>query len=272
MNLLRRYIRNLLYEDAMGFVHDLAAASDEFGKEGEDFYGGDPGKGGGRAIKRAFNAHADHKWLATLDTVHWSTIYGLEDLKGQNRDELSATMSLPEESIRPAPDHEVGLWIKGRITLAANDMDSLYTGFWSDYGAGKGMSGLSRKQAAHRDKSSGRNKRPMVSKDYSRYGNLERGNEYAEMQAKKIPYILDKSMWDPKGWNKTNEALVDNWKAVGIVVSDMSTKEILKSLKYSTEEEINEALAGSLKKLLLTALSFGISVYDEDRNVIWSPE
>ena len=45
MKHLRQYIRQILLEDAMGFVHDLAAADKEFGTEGEDFYGGDPGKG-----------------------------------------------------------------------------------------------------------------------------------------------------------------------------------------------------------------------------------
>ena len=34
MKLLREYIRALLKEDPMGFVQDLAAASDEFGEEG----------------------------------------------------------------------------------------------------------------------------------------------------------------------------------------------------------------------------------------------
>ena len=84
MNLLREYIRELLKEDPMGFVHDLAAASEEFGEPGEMFFGGDPGKGGGKAIKRAFNANADHQWLSTLNTVHYGDVYGLEDLIGVN--------------------------------------------------------------------------------------------------------------------------------------------------------------------------------------------
>ena len=96
MKLIREYIRELLKEDPMGFVHDLAAASDEFGEwEGQEFFGGDPGKGGGKAIKRAFNANADHQWLSTLDTVHWADAYDIEPLIGQGKDELSATMTLP---------------------------------------------------------------------------------------------------------------------------------------------------------------------------------
>ena len=81
MNLLREYIRGLLKEDPMGFVHDLADAHEEFGEEGQPFFGGDPGKGGGKAIKRAFAANADYSFLNSLDTVHWGGIYGLMDLK-----------------------------------------------------------------------------------------------------------------------------------------------------------------------------------------------
>jgi hypothetical protein len=106
---LRECIRELLSEDPMGFVHDLAAASDEFGipdiEKGGDatlpFSGGDPGFGGGKAIKRAFNANADHQWLSTLDTVHWvEDAYSLEGLVGKSKDELSTTMNLSGDKLK----------------------------------------------------------------------------------------------------------------------------------------------------------------------------
>ncbi len=268
MNLLREYIRELLAEDAMGFVHDLAAAAGEFGEEGKEFFGGDPGKGGGRAIKRAFNANADHKWLATLDTVHWTgDFYTMEGLKGKSKDELSATMTLPGEDFDWPLDY--GLWIKGRITLASNNQDNLYTGFHTDFGAGKEGT---EEEVAHRDKSSGRNKRPLVSKDYSRYGGLKRGNEYAEMVAKKIPYLLDKSMWAPAGNN--NEALVDNWKPVGIILTRGDEINAISGLDYieGTKEDIEEFAIGVTKQILLTALAFGVPVYDTERDMLWSPK
>ena len=267
MKHLRQYIRQILLEDAMGFVHDLAAADKEFGTEGEDFYGGDPGKGGGKAIKRAFNANADHKWLSTLDTVHWTgDFYTMEGLKGKSKDELSATMTLPGEDFDwPL---EYGLWIKGRITLASNDQDNLYTGFHKDFGAGKEGT---EEEVAHRDKSSGRNKRPLVSKDYSRYGKLKRGNEYAEMVAKKIPYLLDQSMWDPSGNN--NEALVDNWKPVGIILTRFDEIHAIDGMRYieGTKEDIEEEAIGVIKQIMLTALAFGVPVYDAEREELWSP-
>jgi hypothetical protein len=189
---LRAYIRNLLREDAMGFVHDLAA-SDEFG---DQFFGGRVGKEAGRDIKRAFNKNADHQFLSTLDTVHWIyTVYDLEPLAGKGKDELSATMTLPGDSFDPA-GLPYGLWIKGRITLATNEQDNMYSGFYGDYGTRYEGSD---EEVAHRDRSSGRNKRPSVSKDYSRYNQLERGNEYMEKVARDgIPYVLDQSTWDPR--------------------------------------------------------------------------
>jgi hypothetical protein len=265
MNLLREYIRQILKEDAMDFVHALSAASDQFGEEGEEFFGGDPGKGGGKAIKRAFNANADHEWLSTLDTVHWTgEIYDMEALAGKGKDELSATMFLPGENFIGPLDY--GLWIKGRITLAANDQDKLFTGKYKDYSKG------TEEEVAHRDKSSGRNKRPMVSKDYSRYGGLKRGNEFAEKVARQIPYVLDQSMWDPAG--NINEALVDNWQPVGIILTRPDEIYAIDGMRYieGTKEDIEEEAIGVVKQIMLTALAFGVPVYDDEREELWSPK
>ena len=269
MNLLREYIRHLLKEDPIGFVHDLAAASDEFGEEGQPFFGGNPGKAGGQAIKRAFNANADHQWLSTLDTVHWSSdLETLPQLAKKSKDELSATMVLPSEDFPPETG-EYGLWIKGRITLATNDMDELYSGFHKDYGPGKEGT---EEEVAHRDRSSGRNKRPTVSKDYSRYGQLKRGTDFAEKMAKNIPYVLDKTMWNPNDWNG-NEALVDNWRPVGIVVTyDDQAYAIQNMSDLKTEEDIKEHSAGIVKMILMTALKIGVPVYDLQKDELWSPK
>ena len=278
MKHLRQYIRQILLEDAIGFVHDLASASDEFEPnatlDGESsFVGGRIGKSGGRAIKRAFNANADHEWLATIDTVHWGDVYGLADLVGRNRDELSTSMTLPSDAFIPNGSNP-GLWVRGRITLAAKDMDRLYSGHYDDYGPGREGT---EEEVEHRDRSSGRNKRPTVSKDYSRYGKLQRGNEYHEEMAKDIPYVLDQSTWETweRGGNPT-EALVDNWKPVGLI-ADWETIKILRNLNKGRdpgfEDQINpDDAAGKMKKLLELAQEFGVPVFDRERNELWSAE
>ena len=251
----------LLLEDPMGFVQDLAASSEEFGEPGEMFFGGDPGKGGGRAIKRAFNANADHQWLSTLNTIHWGDVYALEDLIGKNKDELSTLMSLPGEDFAVSGNN-TGLWVRGRITLAADDMDKLYTGHYDDYGAGKEGS---EEEVAHRDKSSGRNKRPTVSKDYSRYGQLTRGNEFAEKMARNIPYILDQSMWNLEFGG--GEALVDNWKPVGLI-PDYEVIQILKKLNKG--RELDEDPPGRVGKIIKLAREIGVPIFDRSQKEIWS--
>ena len=250
----------MLLEDAFDFAQDLAAAGID---------SGNPGKEGGRAIKQAFNDHADHAWLATLDTVHWTwDLYGMIDLIGKRKDELSANMVLPSEDF-PPESGEYGLWIKGRITLATNDMDKLYSGHYEDYGPGKEGT---EEEVAHRDRSSGRNKRPTVSQDYSRYANLKRKDGMAEKVAKRLPYILDETMWNPDDW-RGNEALVDNWRPVGIVVTYDDQAYALQSLSdLQTEEDIREFAVGNTKMILLAALEAGLPIYDLQKDELWSPE
>ena len=264
-SVVRAYVSYLLREDAMGFVHDLAAASDQFGEEGKPFFGGNPGKGGGKAIKKAFAANADYNFLNSLDTVHWTgDFYGMKGLIGKRKDELSTTMTLPGENFDGLLDY--GLWVKGRITLAANDMDTLYTGHYKP-------GDESDEAQVHRDKSSGRNKLPTVSKDYSRYGSLKRGTDFGESTARSIPYVLDQSTWNNEAPG-TNEALVDNWKPVGIILTIPNEIHSISGLDYieGTKEDIEEFALGFTKEIMLTALAFGIPVYDEEREMLWSPE
>ena len=75
--------------------------------------------------------------MSTIDTVHWAKgPYALGDLVGKGRDELSTTMALPSEPLRSVGEYvPYGLWVKGRITLASDTQDTIYSGFYSDYGA-----------------------------------------------------------------------------------------------------------------------------------------
>ena len=53
-------------------------------------------------------------------------------------------------------------------------------------------------------------------------------DQIGEKMAKNIPYVLDQSTWDPsKQHSETNEALVDNWRPVGIIVVE---NDVLNSL------------------------------------------
>jgi hypothetical protein len=111
-----------------------------------------------------------------------------------------------------------------------------------------------------------------VSKDYRLYGKLKRGTEFGEKMAKNIPYILNQSMWKPDDW-AGNEALVDNWRPIGIVVTyDDQAYAIQNVSDLKTEEEIKEHSAGIVKMILMTALKVGVPIYDLQKDKIWSPE
>ena len=270
MKLIMEQWRKFINEDAMGFVHQMAKAHQE--KVPLDKRSDRPAslgpflnKKGGREIKQAFNAHADHEFLSTLDTVHWlDSAYAVEDLVGKGKDELSATMTMGNDSFHAAGyGFEIGLWIKGRITLATNDQDNLYSGFYGDYGAPHEGDPEAVK---HRDKSSGRNKRPSVTKDFSRYDQLKRGNEYMEKMARNIPYILDRSTWNPSQTKTNNEALVDNWSPRAFVV----TGELAQVIKANVKE--GRIGAGQVKKVFTMAEKLGIPIVDLDRKPLWKPE
>lgn len=267
MKLLREYIRELLNEDPMGFVRQLSKSKNY----PEEFFGGTIPKEAGKDIKRAFADNADHTWLRTLDTVHWMFgPYEIKPLIGKGRDELSATMTLPGDNFEPASDLKYGLWIKGRITLATNNQDAMFSGFYDDYGPGREGSA---EDVAHRDRSSGRNKRPSVSKDYSRYGQLVPGNEYHEQMARNIPYVLDQSTWQQPSPGQVNEALVDNWKPVGVIVADPEIAGIVSNLDYITSiEEAKEKLAGVIRQTVLAAFQLDAPIYNVKKDILWSPK
>ena len=263
MKLIMEQWRKYMNEDSMGFVHQVAKSHQK-----GDFKGGNLDKQLGREIKQAFNDHADHEFLSTLDTVHWADVYSLEALAGKGKDELSVTMSLPGDKFRSAGMYETGLWIKGRITLATNEQDKLYSGFYGDYGAPHEGDPEAVK---HRDKSSGRNKRPSVAKDFSRYDKLEPGNEYMEKMAKGHPYILDRSTWDPSQTSSNNEALVDNWTPKAIVVFS-GTRIQASVYKVATGALERSQLAGKLSEIFNVAEKFGLPIVSPDRGILWKPE
>ena len=250
-------------EDAIGMAHDLAGS----GELGADKVHAYPlPKASGRAIKDAFRKNADHQWLASLNTVHWAgETSGIRDVIDSGRDELSTVMSLPGDSFGQGGMYPVGILIKGRITLATNEQDKLYSGFYSDY-MGSPDEEEAAKQA-HRAKSSGVNKRPMVSKDYSRYGKLQRGNKHMEKMAiSAIPYVLDQETWNPEETNTNNEALVDNWKPQALVVAPA---DIIKAVKSVAQDRSKEA--GESKNLFAIAEEYGLPIIDIDKNLLWEP-
>ena len=104
-----------------------------------------------------------------------------------------------------------GLIINGYVTLLANDMDALQTGYSEFY----------KKADPERVKSSGVNK----------------GIGYVDDES----IVLSREDWDPNDF-LGNEALVDNWEAIGVIVPDENYDdmvEVFDELYDTTGKEYN---------------------------------
>ena len=264
MKLLREYIRKLLSESRLvDFAIDLGQSEKYIPASGV----GDTASG--REIKRIFNKHADHAFLKTLDTVHWGyDISALSQLIGRGRDELSATMTLPGEPFSEYAHGPFGLVIQGRITLASNDMDEIYSGGYYDY-IGSDDEKVAAKQK-QRQRSSGISKLPQTRKDYSAFAKrkemLKSKPELADNYVKsRVKFVLDRSTWNPGG--TTNEALVDNWKPVGLVSrkDDMS-----KYIESMFGKDASEA-SGEGRAAMELAQKINKPIYNRQKQIIWLP-
>lgn len=160
-----------------------------------------------RQLKRMWNQHADHAFMQTIVTVHW--IHGVTDeqvvdglrgiLSASNRDEVATTGYLPGRRLRKTFMSElgVGLWIRGRVTYASSDMDSVWSGSYT---------GDRYRTTGHsHDRTSGFVKRPTVN-----------------MPAESVVILdgLDAGRIASSGGpdSPVNEFIVDNWRPEAVIV------------------------------------------------------
>ena len=170
----------------------------------------------GRPVKKLFAKHADHNFMNSLVTIHWTRSENvIKILQGSSKDELSAQVHRPGnvhiDSTGGGGFGQVGILIKGLITLLANDMNHIFSGAGIEYA----------EDMPERTKSSGANK-----------GIAYRPSASSIADAIRAPIVLDAEDWDPMtsgeqayGSKKDdmmtnkNEALVDNWRVAAIIVS-----------------------------------------------------
>ena len=153
----------------------------------------------GRLLKKIFARLADRSFVDSLVTIHWgrdwaSIEHALKTVS--SKDELSCAAYLPQD-VQPGAFGEVGLLVKGHITLVANSMDKL----WS------GEGGRTGEDFPQMKKTSGINK------------GVQRRFQALDFY-KEAFLVFDKEDWKPevnKSGRYRNEALVDNWKALAVV-------------------------------------------------------
>jgi len=142
MKLLMENWRRFVNEDSLSYIKDMVGAQ-ETGEIDRDLAVADwkdyEDKTNVKSKKAAmsqskqkdlFRKHADHSWLKTLNTVHWALSRADASTLSKlgSKDELSTTMNLPNEPLKPYGKARVGLWIKGHISWATNHQDSTWSG------------------------------------------------------------------------------------------------------------------------------------------------
>ena len=203
---LQRLISEVLQEDYQGFqqqVNDMPPWKHSLYDptfDSEYRPGGDRKfhKSQAKKIKRIFAAEADHAFFAGLNKVHWinNSTYPsrriLRMMSSKGNDEVSTAAYRPGEPMVSGWGN-VGVLLQGRTTLAANDMNSLVTGYAED--------------AA------------IYSKDKYQNSGLPRRPTRAGQRYFK-DYILDADSFFGSGSSpdRSNEIVLDNWKILGIII------------------------------------------------------
>jgi hypothetical protein len=199
MKILETYIKTILIEDLSGFVDDTqgisygsgSSAQLEFDKVAMSF---------AKRVKKAWTKNADHAFMKTLTKVHWfehST--GLSTrlkwfLDNQGKDEVTTSAYLPGQELKSTWG-DVGVILDGRVTLAANDMDTILSGYASEYP-------------------------PSALEKYKSSGVPKRAGVFGIAHARASDYVLDSSSFKQTNLFSDNEFIVDNWKVKALVLGE----------------------------------------------------
>jgi len=232
---IRALIRGILLEDLQGFkdrTRGITYGEDGYFGKNDTTFDDDPStRALARSIKSAWAAEADHDFMDRVIKVHWIKKPSLESvanlIDSNGKDEISCMGYLrgPYET----EWGNIGLRIDGRTTLAANNMDALYSGY---------MRSVSPSTIEKYRKTSGVPKR---AKSWS--------------PRKSDAFILDASTFSSKG-RGFNEFIVDNWTVTGVILSDITEAAISVSLNYEYKNvdwydyQRNSSIAEEWKPLL----------------------
>jgi len=190
---LRQIIRDILAEDLASFVNRTTGAGEFKAAMNDPTFEEFPAeKKKARNAKRIWAEEADHSFFDSLVKVHWFQFSPLASLNwiltSGGRDEISTVLYLPDNDLITSGWGNVGVVVDGRVTIAANSMDSLLSGYKA-----KGS-------VAGKYSSSGIPKRP------TRMTRKETAN-----------YILDRDSFKESSQGR-NEGIVDNWKPIALVL------------------------------------------------------
>ena len=210
---LRRIIREeLLEESYQGFIdrtRNLSYSVDF--KQNPTFEEKPIEKEMARTVKRIWNEEADHAFMDSIVKIHWirafndrTAVAKIRDfLSISRRNDLATTGYLPDSDEFVADWGLYGVVVKGRTTFAANNMETIASGY------GKRIPDDVRQKYA----SSGVPKRPTMFREIEKIlGPMSKADDY----------ILDRESFDTEGQQvaggiRQNELIVDNWRPIAII-------------------------------------------------------
>lgn len=243
---LRRLIREMLLEDLTGFKTKTQGMDYEspFSDPTFDDTESLPHKGTAKDIKRVWAAEADHKFMESLIKVHWfpddvtdprnknweEKFHRFMTLGGNN--EISTMGYLPDSKKIKSFWGPLGLIVQGRVTLAANDMDSVLSGYLSKS-----------KKNVDKYKSSGIPRRPTTF-----------NSTFSD------DYVLDRESYNLNMTDK-NEFIVDNWKPAGLIV-DVGWY-LIDDVRHAMQLPPKEREKQSSYRMAVAVLKYDLPLYDE---------
>jgi hypothetical protein len=243
-SLVRRLVRSVLRENLQSFLSKTVNTSYIADSEADPTFEWYPEQRKvAKELKRIWAQEADHKFMDSVTKIHWmskpSRASIMTLMNGSKKDEISTMGYLSSVgTFRNDGWGTVGFRIEGRTTIAANNMDELYTGYFEKASAQDRMS---------KYKSSGIPKRP------SQYAQ-DRQGQY---------YILDEASFNPKGIGY-NEFVVDNWRVTGVVLTEntySTLSEVLSTSspqKWVTRDENYKPMSEKWTEILSTIAEFKI--------------
>ena len=245
---LRQIIREtLLNEDLTGFMDrtkdiDYMHTLDDPTFD-DPYYKDSPYKTQAKVVKRAWAAEADHEFMKSLIKVHWlsgwNVGWALNDLLSLSRNNEIATMGyLPGEGRVTSSWGKAGVIVQGRVTLAANDMEAITSGYFKEVPD----------EVISKYKSSGIPRRALT------FNNLKSGE-----------YILDRASFNPE-MSRHNEFIVDNWKPVGVVIA-YERQEFLDAVRKAPRPKEGNP-PGPLLEYTRAVLQPELPIYDEDIKLV----
>jgi hypothetical protein len=194
-------------EDLQGFL-DKTSGKGYRGDAYDPLFKNNPaGKLKARHAKRSWSEEADIAFFQSLTKIHWFQIEPAQRLRkilsASGKDEISTSAYRSGKQLHNDWGF-VGIELQGRPTLAANDMDHVYSGYSEDI----------KPEDVEKHKSSGLPRR-------------------ATMFINAKGYSLDAESFKD---GSRSEIILDNWKPVALILTDRA----LKSLKVATDEKLSK--------------------------------